>query len=185
MPIRPANRGRNFRRNGLLTFLSMSLLTGCHFLGPKKRSTEDAAPIPVSATWHHGAASTFKLPTTAEPKTSREDLFRLVDALDKAYEMMDFAAPHPAIRIVDARHDILDDGGIGAATIDEDGKEYIYVNRDYLASGAPLAPLVIHELSHLKAWRVHGLQIAYHGKEYKEICHAFTARSHCKAVRLR
>lgn len=181
----PRNYGRDFLTKGMLTFLSVSILTGCQLIGPKKRSAEEAPSVPVSATWHHGSTSTFKLPVGAEPKTSRDDLYRLIDTLNSAYAVMAFEKPYPGIRIVGARHDMLLDGAIGSATIAKDGREHIYINRDYLASGASLTPLVIHELAHLQAWRTHGVQIAYHGREYKEICHAYTARSHCKPVRFR
>lgn len=172
-----------FRRFGPLTILMLATFSACQHHSGSNPELIDSAPLPVTATQYVGAASTFNLPDPIASTTPRTDLFRLVDALDKAYALMDFSTPYPGIRIVDADHPMLEDGAVGSATINDKGQEHLYFSRDYLAMGAPLAPLVIHELAHLQAWRIHGVNIAPHGREFKKICRAATARSHCVAVR--
>jgi len=121
----------------------------------------------------------FQLPDNAQ--TSRKDLFRLVNALERAYVALDFQKPYPLIRIVNRRHKALEKGAIAAAIIDDLGKEYLYFQRKQLRIGAPIDGLVIHELSHLKAWRLHGTGISVHGHEFNSICRKAATSSDCEA----
>lgn len=121
----------------------------------------------------------FQIEKTEASATRRKALFRLVDALDASYDALAFEDPKPIIRVVDRGHDRLPNHALAAAMVTESGREMVYFEREYLNSGAALTPLVIHELSHLLAWRQFGHDIAVHGPEFKAICRKASSRENC------
>lgn len=163
------------------TCLVLTIIPTCHFASRASGTSVSANMPPAFAMRVVRDRSVFDLPNEATRQTSRKDLLRLVDVLDDAYERLDYAPPFPRIRIVDARHSRLSGRAVGVATITETGESRIYLNRQYLASRADLLPLVLHELAHLKAWRMHGLAIEAHGPEFMQICRSVTARRNCTA----
>jgi len=60
------------------------------------------------------------------------------------------------------------------------GREWIYFQARYVASGKPLMPLVMHEIAHLKTWRRFGHGIASHGAEFNAVCSAATDIRDCR-----
>lgn len=164
-----------------LSVLGLLVLASCQSTGRVHGADRLTDPSDLNATRIAGDRSVFELPAAATTQTSREDLFRLVDALDEAYERLDFAAPFPRIRIVDWHDPVLKGQAIGVAAIAAGDEERIYLNRQYLSTHAELMPLILHELAHLKAWRVHGHAIAPHGREFMAICHSVTAVRNCTA----
>ena len=113
--------------------------------------------------------------------TSRANLFRLIDATDRAYAILGFEDPKPLIRIVNRTSPTLARGVIAAAMIDELGKEYLYFEREHLSSGLPIDGLVFHEVSHLYAWRIYGIEIPMHGARFMQICRQGARPSECEA----
>ena len=164
--------------------LCLPALFGCQTAAPQvepRRGSYD-----VEATRLAGIQSDFELPPIATAQTERADLFRLVDALDDAYARLDFASPFPSIRIVDADHPlvrgtVLHGRRMALAALNQHGDPVIYFNRQDLQAIDDLPSLVLHELSHLKAWRVHGQGIAAHGPEFMAICRKVIRRSACGA----
>ena len=122
-------------------------------------------------------------------KTSPSDLFKLVDALDAAYQaaalspphpsIHSLSPPHPSIHIVEPNHDRLQNNAVAVAMDDSSGRDYIYFNRDGVRRALSLNPIVFHEVAHLKAWRLYGHDIEAHGPEFKTVCWALTSRYHC------
>lgn len=66
------------------------------------------------------------------------------------------------------------------AARNDQGEELIYFNRDNLIDNEALLPVVLHELSHLQAWRKHGLEIKPHGKEFMAICRSVIEKDQCR-----
>ncbi|MEO0451223.1 MAG: SprT-like domain-containing protein [Pseudomonadota bacterium] len=163
------------------TCLAMSIVTSCQMSTQATATSMSANMPPAFAMRVAGDHSLFDLPPEDTRTTSSEDLFRLVDVLDQAYAQLDFAPPYPRIRIVDTDHSRLKERAVGVAAVTDTGESRIYLNRQYLRSRADLLPLVLHELAHLKAWRVHGFEIETHGPEFMQICRAVTARRNCTA----
>ena len=162
-----------------LSILVSITLTAClcgPVLEPPKPSSQ-----PISATRIAGTNSAFDLVNTKIARTPRADLFRLVNALDTAYGLLDFAPPYPAIRIAGPGHSALDGSTIARAELSEAGDAYIYFDRRKLISRLDLHAVVLHELAHLKAWRMYGPHIAPHGREFQEICKQVTTREKCAA----
>ena len=163
------------------TCLTLSIIPSFHLSSQARATSQSANMPPVFAMRVVRDRSVFDLPNEATSQTSREDLLRLVDVLDDAYERLDYAPPFPRIRIVDAHHSRLHGRAVGVATITDTGESRIYLNRQYLKTRADLLPLVLHKLAHLKAWRMHGFAIETHGPEFMQICRSVTARRNCTA----
>lgn len=164
--------------------LCLPALFGCQ-MAPSHAEPR-AGSLDVEATRLAGKQSAFELPPIATAQTERADLFRLVDALDGAYARLDFAPPFPSIRIVDADHPMVRGGVLrgrrmALAALNANGEPILYFNRQDLQATKDLSSLVLHELSHLKAWRVHGRGIAAHGPEFMAICLNVIRRSACAA----
>lgn len=123
----------------------------------------------------------FALSSIEGVGTSRDDLFKLSDALKAAYKAAELTPPFPLIRIVDAGHDRLQGSAIATAMVGASGQEFIYFNRRAVKHALSLEPIVFHEVAHLKAWRIHGHTIDPHGAEYKSVCWSMTSRYHCTA----
>lgn len=147
---------------------------------PKQEPEPKPEPKPVGPVVEREGKS-FVLPDEAQ--TARRDLFRLVDALERAYRVLAYEPPYPKIHIVSRRHSALERGAIAAAVIDAVGKEYLYFERRYLRRGYPIDGLVVHELAHLQAWRIHGVDVPKHGKEFKDICRLGASVQDCAAER--
>lgn len=153
--------------------LGLTLICGC-VIGPQGDQTA------TNLSWH--SISDRQPDTEPKPaKTSRAALFRLQRELNRAYERFDLHPPHPAIRIVDADHDILKHRAIAVAAVTEQGEERIYFNRSVLNAGYSLQSTTRHEVAHLATWRAHGLDVRPHGPEFKTICWAATSRDDCTA----
>ncbi|MHA7900811.1 MAG: SprT-like domain-containing protein [Henriciella sp.] len=140
----------------------------------------------VAATRLTGDRSDFELPPLETAQTDRADLFRLVDALDEAYARLDFAPPFPNVRIVDANNPLFRRSfsrgrTMALAAMNDEGEPFIYFNQKDLQTTEDLLSLVLHELSHLKAWRVYGRDIPAHGREFMAICRKVIRRSDCAA----
>lgn len=97
--------------------------------------------------------------------------------LDAAYELLDFQAPYPEIKIVDRRR--KDQMILANAYIGKDGSETIAISRRQLQASQPLLPLLVHELAHLQAWRRYGTVIAVHGQEFQQICRSAVSIEAC------
>ena len=162
-----------------LSILTCITLTAC--LCAPMWETPSLSPQPVSATRIAGTNSTFDLVQKKTTRTPRADLFRLVNALDKAYGLLDFAPPYPTIRIAGPGHSALGGSMIARAELSEAGYAYIYFDRRKLMRRSDLQAVVLHELAHLKAWRIYGTDIASHGREFREICNQVTTREKCAA----
>ncbi|MEL6860067.1 MAG: SprT-like domain-containing protein [Pseudomonadota bacterium] len=158
----------------------LAALIGSGLLATASARERAAEPVSAARTYE-GARSTFNLPSKAEAKTRTRDLFRLVDALDKGYRQFELAPPYPQIRIVDKNHEAFPDYGLAVAMRSASGREYIYFNRSYLEKTSDLDSTVMHELAHIKTWRMHGIHVREHGKEYRTICRAATDRDHCSS----
>ena len=98
----------------------------------------------------------------------------------KAYEALDLEKPYPLIRIVKPGHKGLGSrSALATATVEEDGKEVVYFNRYWIASGKPMGGVVMHEYAHFKTWRRFGHDVQPHGREFWGVCVVVTARSNC------
>ena len=163
-----------------LTMLSVLALSACQ----SETVTAAAAALKqdATATRIKGDMSVFEIPDADVAETPREDLFRLLDALDEAYARLEFQPPFPTIRIVDAKSTKLYRRTLAWAARSNTGEEFLYFNRSHLIGREKLLPLVLHELAHLKAWRQHGLGIEMHGAEFQSICQSVTWRKHCTAM---
>ena len=71
---------------------------------------------------------------------------------------------------------------IGLAMVTETGEERIYINRDYLERRRDIDALILHEIAHLQTWRVHGRNVAQHGRAYQSICRSVLPRRGCERV---
>ena len=96
--------------------------------------------------------------------------------------MLEFEPPYPSLIITDRRHPYLPRRAVAAAVIDEDGDEHLAFSYARIRSPKPLLPLVLHEMSHLKAWRVHGHDMLTHGFKFNEICRKVASRTDCARV---
>lgn len=164
------------------TVLSLLILPGCQSEvnhPPGVLVASDAATAPRVS----GDMSAFEFSNTQTGPTPREDLFRLVDALDEAYQKLGFQPPYPNVRIVSPKHSLLSRWTVALAARNASGQEFIYVNRHYLIEGEALLPLMLHELAHLQAWRRHGMEIKPHGREFMAICKSVTEKANCTADR--
>jgi hypothetical protein len=148
-------------------------LTGCHTTGHENR-VEAYQKI---VTGENGN----KFEPRGIKNTSSKDLARLIAATDRAYAVLGFENPKPLIRIVDRTSPALPRGVIAAATVDEQGKEYLYFERQHLSKALSIEGLVFHEASHLYAWRVYGTKIPGHGVQFMGICLQGARRSECEA----
>jgi len=162
-----------------LSIMACAALTACQYVPPAPAPQKP--PHAVSATRIVGTHSAFDLVNKKTSRTPRADLFRLVNALDKAYGVLDFAPPYPAIRIAGPGHSALRGSALARAQLNEDGDAVIYFNRHELIRRPNVEALVLHELAHLKAWRIHGTDIATHGSEFLKICYEVTTRDNCAA----
>ena len=70
---------------------------------------------------------------------------------------------------------------MATALINEDGKEIVYFNREWLTSGRSLKGVVIHEYAHFETWRRYGHNVKPHGREFWALCAQATARKNCTA----
>lgn len=128
-----------------------------------------------------GSDTAVELLIRQRKQTSRADVFRLVEALDEGYELLDLARPYPTIRLANPSHRLLQYSSGALAAKNAGGQEFIYFDRNRLSNKQSLRPLVLHELAHLKAWRLHGIEIAEHGPEFRKVCHSATTRRNCAA----
>ncbi len=139
-----------------------------------------AASVTVRPTIQDTAPAEFKYIPTNKSQTDRDDLFRLIDATNEAYEVLGFEKPYPLIRIVKPTHPRLGSrSALATATLNEDGKEVVYFNRYWVASGKPMRGVVIHEYAHFQTWRRFGHAVHPHGREFWGICTQATARKNC------
>jgi len=176
--LKPLAPKRTLIRNSV-SILACAALTAC--LCAPTRNSADKPQQAVSATRISGINSAFDLVQKKSSRTPRADLFRLVNALDKAYGLLNFSPPYPAIRIAGAGHSALGGSTIARAELSDEGDSYIYFDRRNLMGRSDLQAVVLHELAHLKAWRIHGTEIAAHGREFREICHQVTTSEKCTA----
>ena len=163
----------------LLIMAALACTGGCQFLTTTNSPRPQQTSKLTSANYLAEAGHKFEVRTKGSDRTSRESLFRLIDALDSAYQILEFKPPYPAVRIVNQRHDHLPRGAVGVAVIDQNGREQILIERGYLQSGRPLLSIAIHELSHLKAWRQFGHEISAHGAEFRQVCRGAAKSSAC------
>lgn len=122
----------------------------------------------------------FEHRMTPDGRTSQADIRRLMRTLDTAYEALDFQAPYPRIEIVHGRR--VNRKTLASASVDIDGVERIVIRREHVRSERELLPLLVHELSHLQAWRRHGTTIAVHGREFWQICRVAAKAEACAAA---
>lgn len=166
------------------------ILGGCNsipFFGKpseKGRAELDLRPpmasISARPTLQDTAPAEFKYIPTDKSQTSRDDLFRLIDATNEAYEVLGFEKPYPLIRIVKPGHKGLGSrSAIATATINQDGKEVVYFNRYWLASGRPMRGVVLHEYAHFQTWRKFGRDVHPHGREFWAICTQVARKDDC------
>lgn len=161
------------------TVLSLLILPGCQ----NPVIDEATSPQPsqtISKMRVVGDTSAFNISSDKDGPTPREDMFRLLDALDEAYERLGFQPPYPKVRIVSRKHPLLRRWSAAMAARNDQGEELVYFNRDDLIDNEALLPLVLHELSHLQAWRQHGMDIKTHGKEFMAICRAVIEKDQCR-----
>ena len=143
--------------------------------------SDDDLPVAwTTAGWISGVRGLYQVPAEVDAETSREALFRLASALDAGYTALNFAPPYPSIRIIDPRHALMSNTRIGLAIVTETGEERIYINRDYIERRSDIDALILHEIAHLQAWRVHGRNIAPHGRAYQKICRSVLPRRGCE-----
>ncbi|MEL6754935.1 MAG: SprT-like domain-containing protein [Pseudomonadota bacterium] len=166
------------------------VLGGCHsiplweLITEKGRANEDGSPsasILVRPTPENTATTEFAYVPAESNRTSREDLFRLIDATNKAYEVLNFKEPYPLIRIVDRTSESLSSPyAIATAVVTDEGKEIVYFNRYFISKNIPIEGTVIHEYAHFATWRRFGHDVPPHGREFWAVCSKATKRNHCR-----
>lgn len=102
-------------------------------------------------------------------ETPADDLFRLQEAVDEAYDALNWEGDKPTLRITGRRTNNLASNEVARAVLAESG-EYIYMRRSLVMSDRDLTPILIHELAHIQAWREYGPTIQPHGWEYLAVC---------------
>jgi SprT-like family len=153
------------------------VLTACHATGATPTIKADTHILAAYRSTALG--NVHAMPIEEDNPTKPRALHRLANALDRAYKAYDLVPPLPSIKIVSPRHDLMRHSRVGMAAVTASGKELIYFNRAHLETRKSIEPLVMHEVAHLKAWRIHGHAIKSHGKEYKAVCRAVTDRKNC------
>ena len=88
-------------------------------------------------------------------ETPADDLFRLQEAVDEAYDALNWEGDKPTLRITGRRTNNLASNEVARAVLAESG-EYIYMRRSLVMSDRDLTPILIHELAHIQAWREYG-----------------------------
>jgi hypothetical protein len=99
-------------------------------------------------------------------------------------EEMNFQKPYPVIEVVSSSHWSLEGRHAQAsASLDMEGKGWIYIktstmlNQDRFVRG-----LLLHEFSHLQAWRDYGIHVPMHGAQFQDICRKYGTRKECKSI---
>lgn len=170
--------------------LACLILVGCNsipFWGSsdkKSRARAEVKPpvasVMVRPTIQDPAHTAFQYRPTTAKETPREDLLRLINATNGAYEALGFREPYPLIRIVGPNDSRLSSRqALATATIDENDKEVLYFNREWIASGRPMQGVVTHEYAHFQTWRQYGHRVYEHGREFWAVCTAATNRKNC------
>ena len=157
------------------------IIAACQIKPHKAQQPSSDSAMFVEAMRIAGDRSVFELPHEAVRKTPRANLLKLVDALDEAYAALDYQPPFPNVRIVNPSHPRLRGHALGVAAMTADGEARLYFSRTDLVSRRDLKPLILHELAHLKAWRMHGFDIAAYGPEFTKICRSVSRPENCTA----
>lgn len=167
----------------LIVASAISVLSACQFFGIHR--DDDPNPKPAIASMYVSSATgqAFQLKAIEESPSSADDLLRLASALDTAYGLLDFQPPYPAIKVVTRSHPYLESRAMASAAVDVKGREHIVFRRKFIRSNADPLPLAIHELSHLKAWRLYGTDIPLHGRKFRKICRNAASRKACAPQR--
>lgn len=107
------------------------------------------------------------MPASAD---SRSEIQTMIDAAAERYSMEPVR-----FRVVEPSHKLFKrDPAIAKAVRWRDGDEAIYIVSTRAKSQSALLVVIDHEMSHLKAWRVHGENIKVHGHQWKSTCRKYS-----------
>lgn len=107
------------------------------------------------------------MPASAD---SRSEIQTMIDAAAERYSMEPVR-----FRVVEPSHKLFKrDPAIAKAVRWRDGDEAIYIVSTRAKSQSALLVVIDHEMSHLKAWRVHGENIKVHGHQWKSTCREYS-----------
>ena len=151
---------------------SLPLWADGHKKGPSKIES-----VPSSASFLLRPAS-----NSSTKQTSREAVARLTDAINHAYDVLNFEKPYPLVRIVSPGKGGLSGlDAMATAVVTEDGKEILYFNREWLESSRDITETVVHEYAHFATWRRYGYSVDAHGWQFTNLCRSVTKPKHCTA----
>lgn len=103
--------------------------------------------------------------------TSQTEIRTMIDVAAERYDM-----DPVRFHIVGPDHKLFKrDPAIAKAVRWQDGDEAIYIVSTRTKSQFALMVVIDHEMSHLKAWRIHSEDIKVHGHRWKSICRKYSA----------
>ena len=163
-------------KNLVLYGVAIAALSACSFLGPLKEQTYETQVA-------NDAASEVISETTNSfvNRTSREDLFMIIDMAEETYREFELTKPYPQLRIIDHNHPHHVRGMFARAVVFESGKRIVYIDRSVLNSSKyALRGNIRHEVAHFKTGEVYGVMAtATHDKRFQKICRTTISRRFC------